>query len=470
MLTAEIVRIAYDLRSMGCPGDRAAILAAASFFRDAGFVTTDRVNEIVRTGRLSGSHGLITFEPAVRAFLSGGTAIDSPPQFRPGARLGMGVASRQVDPLSAPCVRLSAVFTASANDVINLAKRGPADLGDLGLGAGPSRACKRLASTLSSSDGGRDWAERARQAAILGSAPRSAREIGSAVACWQAFARDVLHTGPVCMPPTAEGLTAWSALFANKGTFSNYVGKLKAACELMAVPSDALSAEVIGRCKRSIGKRQVACVAPRPAVQHALLVRLMTCAVNEEDIVSAMLYCTAYVFLLRVPSEGLPLIKVSAETAAHQSWHDKARIFVSGSQLVIKLPTRKNALAGSTLARSCWCARCKDTCPNHRLGVWVRDMPDGTMLFSGISQQGVNQALRRRVRSCGVPDAASFSSKVFRRGHARDMVQRGSRIAEILAAGQWRSPQFMKYLDIQELESATVLEAALADESASDVD
>jgi hypothetical protein len=50
------------------------------------------------------------------------------------------------------------------------------------------------------------------------------------------------------------------------------------------------------------------------------------------------------------------------------------------------------------------------------------------------------------------------------------MVQRGSRIAEILAAGQWRSPQFMKYLDIQELESAAVLEAALADESASDVD
>jgi len=34
-------------------------------------------------------------------------------------------------------------------------------------------------------------------------------------------------------------------------------------------------------------------------------------------------------------------------------------------------------------------------------------------------------------------------------------------LAEILAAGQWRSPAFMKYLDQSELEQGVALEAAV---------
>ena len=60
-----------------------------------------------------------------------------------------------------------------------------------------------------------------------------------------------------------------------------------------------------------------------------------------------------------------------------------------------------------------------------------------------------------------VPEAASFVTKDFRRGHALDLVTKGARLATILAAGQWSSPAFMMYLDMNKLETSAVVEAHL---------
>ena len=46
-------------------------------------------------------------------------------------------------------------------------------------------------------------------------------------------------------------------------------------------------------------------------------------------------------------------------------------------------------------------------------------------------------------------------------GHAKDLQMSGAPLSEILAAGQWRSPAFMRYLDERELEKDVVLEAAV---------
>jgi len=69
--------------------------------------------------------------------------------------------------------------------------------------------------------------------------------------------------------------------------------------------------------------------------------------------------------------------------------------------------------------------------------------------------------------SLGVPLAAVYRTQDFRRGHARDMQEGGRGLFEILSVGEWRSPAFMAYLDIEELEHGAVLEAHL-DESSSD--
>jgi hypothetical protein len=46
-----------------------------------------------------------------------------------------------------------------------------------------------------------------------------------------------------------------------------------------------------------------------------------------------------------------------------------------------------------------------------------------------------------------VLQAASYGTHDIRRGHAKDLQMSGASLAETLAAGQWRSPAFMKYLD-----------------------
>ena len=69
-----------------------------------------------------------------------------------------------------------------------------------------------------------------------------------------------------------------------------------------------------------------------------------------------------------------------------------------------------------------------------------------------------------------VPDGSKYRTHDFRRGHARDMLNSGARLCEILKAGEWRSAAFLAYLDGVELESAANLEAHLGESSDEDVD
>ena len=65
----------------------------------------------------------------------------------------------------------------------------------------------------------------------------------------------------------------------------------------------------------------------------------------------------------------------------------------------------------------------------------------------------------------GVVDAAAYRSHDFRRGHAEDLRLNGATLAEILRAGDWRSPAFLLYLGAQRLEMEGTCEAHLYDSS-----
>ena len=60
-----------------------------------------------------------------------------------------------------------------------------------------------------------------------------------------------------------------------------------------------------------------------------------------------------------------------------------------------------------------------------------------------------------------VPDAQKYRLHDFRRGHARDLQASGANLATILAAGQWKSPALLCYLDGVELENEAVAELHL---------
>ena len=113
------------------------------------------------------------------------------------------------------------------------------------------------------------------------------------------------------------------------------------------------------------------------------------------------------------------------------------------------------------------CETCKFTCPVHVLWPYFEKLPVGTKPFQGITPAKSLKTLRMMLDRLGVQGAFAYRCHDIRRGHANDMLQRGRSLYEILMAGEWRSPAFMTYLDMCELERGAVIEAH-ADESSSE--
>ena len=85
-------------------------------------------------------------------------------------------------------------------------------------------------------------------------------------------------------------------------------------------------------------------------------------------------------------------------------------------------------------------------------------------MFAGITPSGFVRTSRATLARLDIKDPNNYGSHDFRRGHAVDMQLGGCSPGEILRAGEWSSPAFLKYPDMVESEAGACLEAHL-DES-----
>ena len=272
------------------------------------------------------------------------------------------------------------------------------------------------------------------------------------------------HRGDV-LPPTIDGLLQWSRLFRCHKTFGNYVPYVKLACELKGVSIEVFRHPSLKRAKAAIAKRRL--LAPRiPTwVSLSILQRMVTLVIERPHLRELlMLFVASYAFLLRVPSEGLPM-------AAHSRPSGRQVPLFSVAEDVVTLwfPSRKNRLWPTQQIRRCWCRKCSLTCPVHMLGAYMRALPKGSQPFVHIKAPQALLALRELLAELQVPHAHVFRTHDFRRGHAEDLRRGGARLGEILQAGDWSSAAFMAYLDKENLECDRVVEAQ-AGFSDSDVD
>jgi hypothetical protein len=333
---------------------------------------------------------------------------------------------------------------------------------DVVVGMGPKLAMQKLAKTGMSDQEKVEWFTNARAAAIAGSCPRSHKSAISGLKCYVAFAQ-AFGAG---MPPTTSAILAWSQLFRSGGTFSNYVGYVKLACDIMDLPCDHLDQRLIHRAKLAIDKKRHFI----PRGQYFLRLDVVSLLLDFGKCVESfkpyvMAFLTSYVFMLRLPSECLPIRTGSVGTCANE----QAVIETSDQEVSLRLKRRKNKASGSLLVRRCWCSTCKETCPVHVLGAYVSELGVGVQPFVHITAASALRVLRDLLVKLEVKDAGLYRTHDFRRGHARDMQAWGSTLAEILAAGEWSSPAFMKYLDMMALERDAVMEAHL-DESGDEDD
>ena len=325
-------------------------------------------------------------------------------------------------------------------------------------GVGPQSALKRLKSSvdLATPEKRSNWVEQARVSALLGSCPRSIASVKSGLRCYMNFARAALGLTGNELPPTVEGLVAWSALFRCVDTFSNYLSHVRLGCELVGVSCGALDHPSVRRAKRSVLKKR-AFVPRRPFFIRLALVQRLLGSGRVEQRNAMMLFLTAYIFLLRLPSEALP-IRIGGSGCPDG---EHAVIVATTDRLQLTLRSRKNRAERTVLTRTCWCAQCELTCPVHVLGAYFAPFGSGVRPFAGFTPASALAILRTLLTELGVADAHLYRTHDLRRGHARDLQARGATLREILLAGDWRSAAFLKYLDIEQLEDDVVVEAHL---------
>ena len=107
-----------------------------------------------------------------------------------------------------------------------------------------------------------------------------------------------------------------------------------------------------------------------------------------------MLMLAAYIFMLRVPSEGLPVVILSAAALAAHKLLPGPRggdrwptvVCVTGTYVEWFFWRRKNKLTPSSIFRKCWCAESKNTCPVHVLGKFFLSVPERSQPFVGIRE------------------------------------------------------------------------------------
>ena len=336
------------------------------------------------------------------------------------------------------------------------------------MGTGPRESIDVLSADLDTEVKRVKWLANARVAAILGSCELSLPSVRSGCRCYLAFAEKVLGKSQArALPPLIDELLAWSCTFRCAETFSNYLSYVKVGTLLRGATTDVFQEQALARAKMAIRKRGGFKRRERMFIQLDIVRQLLfVCCGHAMDLKWGMLYLFAYVFMLRVPSEALPVVR-GCIGLANNSLHG-SMIFLDGGHLCLKLARRKNKTGGSLLKRTCWCHQCQLTCPVHVLWPFFAKHVVGEKAFPGINAGGALKQLRLMLQLLDVKDFALFRCHDLRRGHAKDMQLNGASLYEILAAGEWRSPAFMEYMSLMDLEMGAVMEAHQAESSSED--
>ena len=169
---------------------------------------------------------------------------------------------------------------------------------------------------------------------------------------------------------------------------------------------------------------------------HSREVRDMIKLVEDTEPEIAALMAISRLYMLRVPSEGLPL--------QWQGTH--STVVLQDQSATITLTKRKNHRAPTDLVRECCCPTSgRALCAVH----WIQRLreSEGTSasLF-GVKLHSFRTRIKALAQQVGVTDWAHVGTHSFRRGMAQDIVDAGSPLAVLLRAGGWSSSAYLEYL------------------------
>jgi len=287
---------------------------------------------------------------------------------------------------------------------------------DVATVSGPKAEIRAL--EFKSDNDASTWLENRRIDAIIGASPSARDGILTAVRCSTAFVVTVRSKEPA-FPPKVEMLQAWSAVFRYHRTFGNYVSLLKTACHILQVGTDGFDMCLISRARLGIQKRGGWQPKARMFIRGDTLLALSQSFMSVEPPMM-MLFIVSYFFLLRVPSEAIPMV---VDSNVRETDQRKSVLVVSDKQVTLHLKFRKNIRSPTTLTRNCCCnGKLMRLCPVHVVGAWARNFPKGGALFNNISPARANATLKSWLSCVGHKmDAHLSRTHDLRRGRALDL-------------------------------------------------
>ena len=219
-------------------------------------------------------------------------------------------------------------------------------------------------------------------------------------------------------------MARWSALFSPGKTYSIYLSHLSKACQLLGFDSAWENDVILGIAK---GLRNKPILKDRfhNSMDPAILTRLVRKETWDSEL-SRICY-VAFLFMLRLPSEALPLTRalpidrlLSPELASSSAVIG-LREFQGEQRIVLKLAKRKNTRNAFIATRPCFCTSNavlpKHNCPIRRFWKAVLGHTEpGALLSPSLQGENFSRILRAVLAKLGVPDAERYSRHCFRRG------------------------------------------------------
>ena len=183
----------------------------------------------------------------------------------------------------------------------------------------------------------------------------------------------------------------------------------------------------------------------------------------------ALIALIGWPFLLRIPSECLPLRRQQAgeDLDSEGRLARRAVIGLPGAKLVIKLGRLQHMASGSRRVRACICDEyARDSLelhvpqllrPTRQLWPAIRQKtPVGDPIFPGWNGERVLSDLRGFAAGRNWPRGGKLGTHSFRRGAARAALEARGSFSQLLRSGQWRSSAYQLYLDLGHEEASSV--------------
>ena len=274
--------------------------------------------------------------------------------------------------------------------------------------------------------------EESGQRMMLQAISRSLPSYISGIRCWAAFCDSIgLKTH---FPAKEEHVIQWSGIFHCSSTYAQYLKHLAFAHRFLRMECTWMT-ESVKQVKRGASKAQTV-IKKKPAVTSRQVRSMIKAAMEEGAWETACLMALARQFLLRVPSEGIPL-----------QWDGThSKIDLTDSQATITLMRRKHRATPTSMTRECCCASSGRTlCAVHWLlqaKLQGGDRPNVVVM----SKTRFAKDVKHFAMKAGIPEWQNLGTHAFRRGMAQDILDAGGNLAVLLRAGDWSSAAFLHYL------------------------